>query len=79
MKKIYKNDVKVLINNAGESSFKLPTEYTKKDMEKCFKGLQGMIITSTQVLKAKEEKDVKLYLSCFIWLIEEQRKVTKKS
>ena len=79
MKKIYKNDVKVLINNAGESSFKLPTEYTKEDIEKCFKGLQGMIITSTQVLKAKEEKDVKLYLSCFIWLIEEQRKVTKKS
>ena len=53
-------NIKVLINNAGEPSFKLPTEYTKKDMEKCFKGLQGMIITSTQVLKAKEEKDVKI-------------------
>lgn len=53
-------NIKVLINNAGEPSFKLPTEYTKKDMEKCFKGLQGMIIASTQVLKAKEEKDVKI-------------------
>lgn len=53
-------NIKVLINNAGEPSFKLPTEYTKNDMEKCFKGLQGMIITSTQVLKAKEEKDVKI-------------------
>lgn len=53
-------NIKVLINNAGEPSFKLPTEYTKEDIEKCFKGLQGMIIASTQVLKAKEEKDVKI-------------------
>lgn len=53
-------NIKVLINNAGEPSFKIPTEYTKEDIEKCFKGLQGMIITSTQVLKAKEEKDVKI-------------------
>ena len=53
-------NIKVLINNAGEPSFKIPTEYTKEDIEKCFKGLQGMIIASTQVLKAKEEKDVKI-------------------
>ncbi len=53
-------NIKVLINNAGETSFKIPTEYTKEDIEKCFKGLQGMIIVSTQVLKAKEEKDVKI-------------------
>lgn len=53
-------NIKVLINNAGEPSFKLPTEYTKEDIEKCFKGLQGMIITSTQVLRAKEEKNVKI-------------------
>jgi len=53
-------NIKVLINNAGEPSFKLPTDYTKEDIEKCFKGLQGMIIASTQVLKAKEEKDVKI-------------------
>lgn len=53
-------DIKVLISNAGEPSFKMPTEYTKEDIDKCFKGLQGMIITSTQVLKAKEEKDVKI-------------------
>lgn len=53
-------NIKVLINNAGEPSFKIPTEYTKEDIEKCFKGLQGMIIVSTQVLKAKEEKDVKI-------------------
>ena len=53
-------NIKVLINNAGEPSFKIPTEYTKEDIEKCFKGLQGMIIVSTQVLKAKEEKDLKI-------------------
>ena len=53
-------NIKILINNAGEPSFKLPTEYTKEDIEKCFKGLQGMMIASTQVLKAKEEKDVKI-------------------
>ncbi len=53
-------NIKVLINNAGEPSFKVPTKYTKEDIDKCFKGLQGMIITSTQVLKAKEEKDVKI-------------------
>lgn len=52
--------IKVLINNAGESSFKMPTEYRKQDMEKCLKGLQGMMIASTQVLKATEEKDVKI-------------------
>lgn len=53
-------NIKVLINNAGEPSFKVPTKYKKEDIEKCFKGLQGMIIASTQVLKAKEEKDVKI-------------------
>lgn len=53
-------NIKVLINNAGEPSFKIPTEYAKEDIDKCFKGLQGMIITSTQVLRAKEEKNVKI-------------------
>ncbi len=53
-------NIKVLINNAGEPSFKITTEYKKEDIEKCFKGLQGMIIASTQVLKAKEEKDIKI-------------------
>ncbi len=52
--------IKILLNNAGEPSFKLPTQYTKKDIEKCLKGLQGMIIASTQVLRVTEEKDVKI-------------------
>lgn len=50
----------VLVNNAGEPSFKLPTEYKKADIDKCLKGLQGMIMFSTETLKAKEEKDLKI-------------------
>lgn len=53
-------NIKYLINNAGEPSFKIPTEYCKKDIEKCFKGLQGMILCSTNVLKAKNEEDIKI-------------------
>lgn len=53
-------NITVLINNAGEPSFKLPTEYIKEDIEKCFKGLQGMIITTTQTLKATKEENVKI-------------------
>lgn len=53
-------DIKVLINNAGEPSFKMPTLYNKNDINKCFKGLEGMILFSTEVLKAKSESDLKI-------------------
>lgn len=53
-------NIKILINNAGEPSFKVPTKYEKEDIDKCFKGLQGMILFSTETLKAKEEKDLKI-------------------
>lgn len=53
-------DIKVLINNAGEPSFKVPTEYSKKDIDICFKGLEGMILCSTEALKLKQEKDLKI-------------------
>ena len=53
-------DIKILINNAGEPSFKMPTLYNKNDIAKCFKGLEGMILLSTEVLKAKNEKDLKI-------------------
>lgn len=53
-------DIKVLINNAGEPSFKMPTLYKKNDINKCFKGLEGMILFSTEVLKAKNESDLKI-------------------
>lgn len=53
-------NIKYLINNAGEPSFKMPTEYCKDDIEICFKGLQGMILCSTNVLKVKNEEDIKI-------------------
>ena len=53
-------DIQILINNAGEPSFKVPTEYTKKDIDLCFKGLEGMILCSTEALKIKEEKNLKI-------------------
>lgn len=53
-------DIKILINNAGEPSFKMPTLYSKNDINKCFKGLEGMILLSTEVLKIKSEKDLKI-------------------
>lgn len=53
-------NIKILINNAGEPSFKIPTEYTKEDIDICFKGLEGMILCSTEALKLKQEKDLKI-------------------
>lgn len=53
-------DIKILINNAGEPSFKMPTLYNKQDIDKCFKGLEGMILFSTEVLKVKNENDLKI-------------------
>lgn len=53
-------NIKVLINNAGECSFKMPTLYNKQDIKNCFKGLEGMILFSTEVLKAKNESDLKI-------------------
>lgn len=53
-------EINILINNAGEPSFKMPKYYSKSDIDKCFKGLKGMIICSTEVLKVKEEKDLKI-------------------
>jgi len=53
-------NIKYLINNAGEPSFKMPSEYNKKDIEKCFKGLQGMILCTSVVLRNKNEKDIKI-------------------
>lgn len=53
-------NIKYLVNNAGEPSFKLPPEYEKEDIEKCFKGLQGMILCSANTLKVKDEQDLKI-------------------
>ena len=53
-------DIQILINNAGEPVFKMPAYYEKNDIDKCFKGLQGMILFSTETLKVKEEKNLKI-------------------
>lgn len=37
-------EIQVLINNAGEPSFKMPKDYSKVDIDKCFSGLEGMIL-----------------------------------
>ena len=53
-------DIRIIINNAGEPSFKMPTNYTNDDINKCFKGLRGMILCSTEVLKVKNEQNLKI-------------------
>ena len=53
-------DIRIVINNAGEPSFKMPTNYTNDDINKCFKGLRGMILCSTEVLKVKNEQNLKI-------------------
>lgn len=53
-------DIQILINNAGEPSFKMPVDYEKKDISMCFKGLEGMILLSTETLKVKNEENLKI-------------------
>lgn len=53
-------NINYLINSAGEPSFKLAAKYVKEDIDKCFKGLQGMILCSANTLKEKQEKDLKI-------------------
>ena len=49
-----------LINNADKGIFKLPTDYLKKDIDLCSKGLFGMILLTSEVLKVKNEKNLKI-------------------
>ena len=53
-------NIKYLINNAGEPSFKMPKDYKKEDINKCFKGLEGMILLSSNVLKVTNESNLKI-------------------
>jgi short-subunit dehydrogenase len=52
--------ISLLINNAGQPSFKKPTEYTSADIERCLTGLRGMILWTTAVLRATHEQAVKI-------------------
>ena len=38
----------------------MPTDYEKKDISMCFKGLEGMILLSTETLKVKNEENLKI-------------------
>lgn len=52
--------ISLLINNAGQPSFKVPTAYTGADMDRCLKGLKGMMLFSVATLKAVGEKNLKI-------------------
>ena len=52
--------IDLLINNAGQPSFKVPTAYEAADIDKCLKGLKGMILWTVETLKACGERDVKI-------------------
>ncbi|MBT1171855.1 SDR family NAD(P)-dependent oxidoreductase [Bifidobacterium sp. MA2] len=52
--------IDLLINNAGQPSFKKPTAYEAADVDKCLKGLKGMILWSVETLKADGERDLKI-------------------
>ena len=52
--------IDLLINNAGQPSFKTPTGYEAADVDKCLKGLKGMILWSVETLKATGERDIKI-------------------
>lgn len=53
-------DIYCLINCAEKACFKKATEYVSDDIDMSLMGLKGMILCSTEVLKAKEEKDLKI-------------------
>ncbi|KAB8292785.1 SDR family oxidoreductase [Bifidobacterium avesanii] len=52
--------IDLLINNAGQPSFRKPTAYGAADVDRCFKGLKGMILWSVETLKACGEQDLKI-------------------
>ena len=53
-------DIYCLINCAEKACFKKAAEYESSDIDMSLMGLKGMILCSTEVLKAKEEKDLKI-------------------
>ena len=38
--------IDLLINNAGQRPFKRPVDYEAADVDKCLKGLKGMVLWS---------------------------------
>ncbi len=53
-------DINCLINCAEKGYFKKATDYEADEVEMSFMGLKGMILCTTEVLKAKNERDIKI-------------------
>ena len=53
-------DIYCLINCAEKGCFKKATDYKPEEIDTSLMGLKGMILCTTEVLKAKEEKDLKI-------------------
>lgn len=53
-------NIKYLINNAQTAIFKSPILYNKEDIRVGLEGLEGMISLTTNVLKLKNEEDLKI-------------------
>lgn len=51
-------NIKYLVNNAGEPSFKLPSKYTKSDIDKCFKRLYRKFESGIQGNFCKNSRDI---------------------
>lgn len=53
-------NIKYLINNAEKACFKAPSQYTKTDIDLSLTGLKGMVLCTTEVLKVKNEANLKI-------------------
>lgn len=53
-------NIKYLVNCAEKAVFKTPTQYDNNDIDVSLAGLKGMILCSTETLKAKNEQDLKI-------------------
>ena len=53
-------NISVLINAAEKGCFKKAPDYDSKDIDVSLTGLKGMILCTKEVLKAKNEQDVKI-------------------
>lgn len=53
-------NIKYLVNNAQKACFKSLIHIDGLDIDESVKGLKGMILCTSQVLKKKEEQDVKI-------------------
>ena len=52
--------IDLLVNNAGQPAFRKPVDYTGADVDRCLKGLRGMILWSVATLRADGEDGLKI-------------------